>query len=268
MVNSLRILAILLVAAGASARETTLVTGATGKTGALVYNSLRSRHADVRALVRNRDKARDLLHCTRCDESEGIHIADVTQPEAEAFGAAFRGVSTVVILSASYPVKMPNGTYTYPPGGFPVDVDYHGGVNIVRTSCKAGVARVILVSSMGTTQPDSFLDRLGNGHALFFKTQAELAVMSASPHLNYTIVKPSGLVDEVGGQSELLVGRRDELARTGKMRVPRADVAAVVVAAVELRERSGGLWFDLSSDADGKPTADFGALFDRVREVV
>ena len=28
---------------------------------------------------------------------------------------------------------------------------------------------VLLVSSMGTTQPDTFLDKLGDGHALFYK---------------------------------------------------------------------------------------------------
>lgn len=250
--------------AAASARGPILVTGATGRTGALVYNTLRSRHLDVRALVRNPSKARDLLHCDRCDESEGIYKADVTKPEEGSFAAAFRGASSVVILTASVPVKLPNGSYTFPEGGFPIDIDYRAVNHQVAAARKGGAARVVLISSMGTTQPDSFLDRLGNGHALFYKLQGELAVMG-SAHLNHTVIKPSGLLDVAGGQRLLLTGRNDELVRTGKMAIPRADVAAVTAAAVELAERSGNLVFDLSSDPDGPPTSDFGALFDHVR---
>ena len=48
-------------------------------------------------------------------------------------------------------------------------------VNIIQTlhpsraALSAGVRHVLLVSSMGTTQPDTFLDKLGDGHALFYK---------------------------------------------------------------------------------------------------
>jgi hypothetical protein len=38
-----------------------------------------------------------------------------------------------------------------------------------RAALSAGVEHVLLVSSMGTTQPDTFLDLLGEGHALFYK---------------------------------------------------------------------------------------------------
>lgn len=191
-------------------------------------------------------------------------MADITKPQDEAFTAAFRHVSSVVILTASFPIKLPNGSWTFPEGGFPKDIDWHGVNSQVAAATKAGVKHVVLVSSMGTTEPNSFLDNLGNGHVLFYKTQGELGLMS-NAHLNFTIVKPSGLVNELGGKRALLTGHFDELARTKKMSVPRADVAAVVVAAVELPARSGNLWFDLTSDPDGPTTTDFGALFDGVR---
>ena len=47
-----------------------LVTGATGRTGALLYNSLRASwqvSGQVRAFVRSRDKARRVLGCNECD---------------------------------------------------------------------------------------------------------------------------------------------------------------------------------------------------------
>jgi nucleoside-diphosphate-sugar epimerase len=246
----------------ASANEIVLVTGATGRTGALVYKGLRACGHSVRALVRDTAKAHQRLDCTRCDPSEGIFKGDVTRP-AE-LQAAFDGVSSVVILTSSYPVKLPNGSWTYPDGGWPEAVDWRGTENQLQAAKNAGARRAVLVSSMGTTQPDSFLDMLGGGHVLFYKLQAEVSMMAISS-MNFTIVKPSGLVDEHGGHRKLLVGRNDELGKTGKMTVPRADVAAVVCASVGMPSMSGDLRFDLSSDPDGPPTTDFAALFEHVR---
>lgn len=47
-----------------------LVTGATGRTGSLVYLRLKQLEIPVRALVRNASKAREMLGCTACDEAE------------------------------------------------------------------------------------------------------------------------------------------------------------------------------------------------------
>ncbi|KAJ1626454.1 hypothetical protein T492DRAFT_1032632 [Pavlovales sp. CCMP2436] len=246
-----------------AAQHPVLVTGATGGTGALVYLRLKARGHSVRALVRSAEKARKVLNCSRCDVSDGIFIADVTRPSS--LGAAFKGAESVVILTASHPIKLPNGSWGFPDGGYPVDLDWHGVVNQAVAARDAGAARVLLVSSMGTTEPNSFLDLLGGGQALFYKTQGELALMTI-PGLNYTVVKPSGLLDAHGGGREILVGRFDRLARTGKMTIPRADVAAVIVGALEMPEQSGNLWFDCSSDPSGKPTTDFAALFDRARD--
>lgn len=253
---------------GAEARETVLVTGATGRTGSLVYHGLRlQRHRfDVRALVRSPEKARDVLNCTRCDESDGVFMGDVTAGP-DGLEAAFRRVTSVVILTSSFPVRLPNGTWIYPKGGSPREVDWVGCDAQVQAAVRAGVRRVVLISSMGTTRPNSPLDELGAGYALFYKTQGELGLMSASASLNFTVVKPSGLVDEPAAGRQLLVGRNDQLVRTGKMTVPRADVARVVVAAVEMPQLSGGLRFDLSSDPAGPATAnaDLARLFAEAR---
>ena len=81
-------------------------------------------------------------------------------------------MTALVILSASVPLKAANGSYYFPPGGLPIDVDYHGTQNQVVQAVQAGVRHVVMVSSMGTTTPNSFLDLLGDGHALFYKLQA------------------------------------------------------------------------------------------------
>lgn len=77
------------------------------------------------------------------------------------------------------------------------DVDWQGSNNQVRAAHAAGVEHVLLVSSMGTTEPDSFLDKLGNGHALFYKLNGEVDLMASG--IPYTVVKPGGLLNDPGG---------------------------------------------------------------------
>ena len=58
-------------AGGTASPRSVLVTGATGRTGSLIYKQLQgSAGVSVRALVRHRDDARTKLGCTACDESE------------------------------------------------------------------------------------------------------------------------------------------------------------------------------------------------------
>mmetsp|Transcript_15193 Transcript_15193/g.20973 ORF Transcript_15193/g.20973 Transcript_15193/m.20973 type:complete len:131 (+) Transcript_15193:590-982(+) len=122
-----------------------------------------------------------------------------------------------------------------------------------------------MVSSMGTTQPDSFLDLLGNGHALFYKLNGEVVLMSSS--LSFTIVKPAGLLDESLplGKRKLLVGHDDSILNFKS--IPRADVANVLKHAIEMPELSRNLRFDLSSDPTNPSSGDFEALFRAAREL-
>jgi nucleoside-diphosphate-sugar epimerase len=144
-----------------------LVTGATGRTGALVYKLLKQEGFPVRALVRNKTKAKETLSCHACDESEGIFTGDIT--DAESLSAPMQGVQALVILTSSMPLKADNGTYYFPEGGYPKDIDWEGSNNQLRAALEAGVNHVLLVSSMGTTVPDSFLDQLGHGHVMWYK---------------------------------------------------------------------------------------------------
>ena len=81
--------------------RTVLVTGATGRTGKLLYAQLKARSdiAEVRALVRASanatNKARATLNCTKCDASEGVFYGDVTIPST--LEEPMVGVDTVAI---------------------------------------------------------------------------------------------------------------------------------------------------------------------------
>lgn len=259
-----RALALLLGLGTVAAQQPIVVTGATGKTGQLLYKQLKDRNLPVRALVRNVTKARELLGCTACDASEGIFIGDVT--EKASLAAVMEGAGSLAIVTSSMPSCSGSPPKcVYPKGAYPVDVDFNGGKAQVEAFAEArkaaGPGHVVLCSSMGTTEPDSFLDKLGNGNIGFFKLNEEAALMSAG--MPFTIVKPCGLLDTPGGQNQLVVGHDDEI-KLQPPTVARADVARVMLEALLQPSQSRNLRFDLCSKA-GTPTTDFAGLFNSAR---
>lgn len=252
-----------------SATGPVVVTGATGRTGSLLYHALQARGVTVRALVRNVTKAREILGCQRCDAGEGIFVGDVTKPETLVDVMA--GAGSLAIMTSAIPICTKSSTGSqchYPEGAYPKDIDFNGGKAqyeaFAEAQRKAGVAPglVALCSSMGTTDPDSFLEKLGNGHIGFFKLNEEASLMSSG--LPFTIVKPCGLVDTPPGHAELLVGHDDDLQVSPPV-VARADVARVILEAIMQPLLASNLRFDLCSKASGTPTTDFGALFRAAR---
>eukprot|EP00959_Pyramimonas_sp_CCMP1952_P423541 8872183-Pyramimonas_sp.AAC.1 len=102
-------------------------------------------------------------------------------------------VTRLVILTSSIPVKSENGSFYFPPGQYPKDVDFLGVRKQVISAMKAGVQHILLCSSMGTTDPDNFLNKhLEN--VLFYKLNGEALLQSSG--LPFTIVKPGGLLGE------------------------------------------------------------------------
>jgi hypothetical protein len=245
---------------------TVLITGATGRTGSSLYHMLRRRQDPqliVRGLVRNVTKAKDVLGCSKCDTSEGIYVGDVTQPST--LPPSFRDVDVLVILTGSYPIQLPNGTFVYPKGGTPREVDYLGTnnqVNAARAVAEgSSVRRIVLVSSMGTTTPGLFLDLLGGGYALSYKLNAEVYLMQSvtatASHrcpMEYTIVKPAGLLTATQKKTNAtyLIGHNDFLpacsTASGCREIARSDVANVLSIAVTNASLFVNVRFDLSSD--------------------
>mmetsp|Transcript_49397 Transcript_49397/g.143197 ORF Transcript_49397/g.143197 Transcript_49397/m.143197 type:complete len:275 (-) Transcript_49397:145-969(-) len=244
--------ALLHVAAAASASPTVLVTGATGKTGSLLFKMLKSKGIEVRGLVRNVTKARQVLNCTGCDASEGIFVGDITKKETLV--PAMQGATALAIVTSAIPQCKGHDCF-YPKGAFPVDIDWHGGKAQVTAFAEAQhgfQGPVVMCSSMGTTEPDSFLEKLGNGHIGFFKLNMEAFLMSSG--LPFTIVKPCGLIDTPPSLNELVVGHDDEM-HLQPPTVSRADVARVLTEALTNPALAAGLRFDLCSRA-GAPTRD------------
>lgn len=222
------------------------MTGAAGRTGSLVYRQLKAAGVEVRALVRNASKAKAALGCDKCDASEGVFVGDVTAPET--LGAAFSGVRRVAIAVGASPSM--NATAQRA-------VEFAGVEHQVAALAAAGAAeRVVLCSSMGTTEPSP--DPKTGGAILFWKLNAEAALLSAG--VPAVIVKPGGLTDGPGANATLVVGRDDALLYRELPTIARADVARVMVAAL-LGSPPDNLRFDVVA-ADGPPTTDLAALLE------
>jgi len=208
-----------LVAGGEATNTTTvIVTGASGRTGSILYKLLKEEEGyTVRALVHNVTKAREVINCTKCDATEGVYVGDVTN--ITTLTEAFSGVDVLADLVSG--------------GGSSEDeekaVEYIGVMNQVQalmTSENNSVngKYVVMCSSMGTTNPKPA--PFEGGTSLFWKLNAEAFVMSSGA--GFAIIKPGGLMDSECCQKELITGHNDDLLKKMPPIISRADVARIM----------------------------------------
>jgi len=235
-----------------SAKRTVVISGATGGTGRLLYNRLVAENLyNVRASVRNATKAKNLLHCTKCDESDGIFEGDVTKPDS--LKKVMVGADVLVILTSSVPSckgTFPFSKCTFHKGAEPVNVDFKGTQNQIAAFAKnsggdLSTKQLMYMSTMGTTSPDNFLDKLGSGFTSFYHLQGEVAVLSAG--IPYFIPKACGLTNGDGGKNHFKVGHDDSTFSAFTGIVKRDDVARLFVEAIRTPDMSKNLRFDTCS---------------------
>jgi nucleoside-diphosphate-sugar epimerase len=219
----------------------------------------------AQGFTRSLQKAQD-----RFGSTDGLYFGTIHNPADLA--PALAGCDALVILTSAIPqLKAPPQPgqppeFTYAQGEWPEQVDYQGQVNQIEAAKAAGVKHIVLVGSMGGTNEQHPLNKMGNGNILIWKRRAEQYLIDAG--IDYTIVRAGGLLDAPGGQRELLVGKHDQLLNHPPdgipTSIPRADVAAVVVQAL-LEPIARNKAFDLISRPAAAPdatvTPDFQALF-------
>ena len=106
-------------------------------------------------------------------------------------------------------------------------VDYGGVKNLSDAACACELDDFVLISSMGVTHEDYYLNKAFD-NVLKWKLKSEEVLRTSG--VPYTIVRPGGLTDEAGGQYEILFKQGD---KDGGL-ITRADVARVCVAALEV----------------------------------
>jgi len=262
--------ALLAVSLQLTASLTVTVSGATGHTGSQLYLALaRSEGVTVRGFIRNVTKAREVLGCNRCDESEGIYVGDVLKPATMV--AAMEGADTLVITTGpAYHCDDPLlyvGCHFYP-GATPQNMSWQAVKNQVATFAGSdgpalGDRHIVLLSNDMTTIPNNFLDKIDNAQGCFYSLNGEAFTMSSG--LLFTILKPAGLNDGDIALKEIVVAHDDEgwsSSNPDYEFISRGDLVRLLTYAVTHREESVGLRFDVTSLAVfGTPTIDVAPVF-------
>ena len=136
-----------------------------------------------------------------------------------------------VLLLADPVVKGGRPEFRFRPGGTPEEVDWVGQKAQIDAAKEAGVKHVVICSSMGGTQPQNFLNTIGQqadgsgGQILLWKRKAEQYLVDSG--LTYTILHPGGLTDKEGGLN-VVMDVDDVLLTRLPRNIPRADVASLM----------------------------------------
>jgi uncharacterized protein YbjT (DUF2867 family) len=185
-----------------------LVVGATGQTGKHIVQELVERQIPVRVLVRNLEKAKELLP----PEVELV-VGDVFQPET--IKNALDDCNVLLCATGASPSFDPTGPY---------QVDYQGTKNLVDAAKAQGIEHLVLVSSLCVSR---FFHPLNLFWLiLYWKQQAERYIQQSG--LIYTIVRPGGLKNE-DNSDNIVMSSADTLFEGS---IPRQKVAKVCVEAL------------------------------------
>lgn len=184
------------------------VAGATGQTGSRVVQELISRDIEVKALIRDSAKARELLPA-----QVELVIGDVLKPET--FSSHLADCQVLICATGA----APSLDFTQP-----YLVDYQGTKNLVVAAKEQKIDHFLLVSSLCVSKFFHPLNLFWL--VLWWKKQAENYL--AQSGLDYTIIRPGGLKNDDDGLNVFLA-EADTLFDGS---IPRQKVAQVCVEAI------------------------------------
>jgi len=240
-----------------------LVTGAAGRTGRLVYEKLNEvNHFVPIALVRSEKSARSLIrNCENCG-LEDVFVCDIVDGlDLENPPQGMEGIDSMIICTSAVPIiskrslipallKIPINLargrkpidfrllqFKFKNNQYPEKVDFIGQKAQIDLAKKLGAKKVVIVSSMGSTDPEHFLNKVGkkhdgsgNGDILLWKRKAEEYLINSG--LSYTIIHPGILTDGQPEIEEIVLDVDDKLMKSEKRSIARADVANLCAAAL------------------------------------
>ena len=221
----------------------TLVAGATGGTRRALVQNLLAQGYEVRALVRDAAAAQQVL-----GGDVDYRVGDVR--ELETLRAAMTGVDFVISAIGASRTDPKNG---------PEAVDYGGVKNLVSAASDAGVQQFVLVSSIGATQEDHYLNKRFN-NILMWKFKGEEVLRNSG--LIYTVVRPGGLNNDPGNEEQLIFAQGDNSSG----RIAREDVALICIKALQIPTARNKTFETFSSGQPG--SNDWQALFGSLKPML
>lgn len=196
-----------------------VIAGGHGKIALIMERLLSQRGDSVAGLIRNPDQVADL----EAAGAEGL-VVDLENSSVAAVAEHLRGADAVVFAAGAGPGSGAERKET---------VDRDAAILLADAAVDAGVRRYLLVSSMGADglPDDAASDPVFTAY-LRAKGAADKAIRDRTA-LDATIVRPGHLTDGAG------TGRVTAADATGYGNIPRADVAAVLVALLDAPSTTG-----------------------------
>ncbi|MFC8526201.1 NAD(P)H-binding protein [Nocardia sp. NPDC057227] len=194
-----------------------VLVGGHGKIALLLAGLLGERGDEPVALIRNPAHGAEVAAA-----GARAVLLDVENTDAGQLAAALDGADAVVFAAGAGAGSGAARKYT---------VDRDGSVLAATAAEAAGVRRFLQISSMGAGEPaPDGTDEVWRAY-LDAKTQAEDDLRGRD--LDWTVLRPGRLTDDPA-TGAVTIGQR-----VGRSDIPRADVAAVLVALLDAPETAG-----------------------------
>ncbi len=211
----------------------TVIAGGHGKIALRLEELLAGRGDDAAGLIRDPAQAEDL----RAKGAQAL-VCDLESSAVEEVARHLQGADAAVFAAGAGPGSGAARKET---------VDRDAAVLFAEAAARAGVRRFLVVSAMRVDEtPPADMDPVFAAY-LRAKGAADEAVR-ARDDLDWTILRPGRLTDDAP------TGRVRLAARTGRAEIPRADVAAVLLALLD-EPRTAGLTLELVAGDTPVPAA-------------
>jgi uncharacterized protein YbjT (DUF2867 family) len=199
-----------------------VVAGGHGKVALRLLRRLAERGDRARGLIRNPDHAADLEAAGAEPVLSDLEREDDLAPHVE-------GADAIVFAAGAGPGSGPARKQT---------MDLGGAVKLIDAARAVGIARYVIVSSMGAGNPE----RASGPMRPYLEAKTQADERLAASGLEYTIVRPGGLTDEPGS------GRIRAGLELSFGQVSRDDVAATLVAVLDADNTIGKTFELLGGD--------------------
>jgi uncharacterized protein YbjT (DUF2867 family) len=205
------------------------IAGGHGQIALHLSRMLSARSDTVRGIIRSADQQDDL----DAAGARGV-VLDLERTSVVEVADAIDGADAVVFAAGAGPGSGAARKET---------VDYEAAVKLRDAAEQTGVSRYIMVSAMGTDDPPEGDDVF----AVYLRAKARADRDLMASNLAWTIIRPGRLTDDAGTGTVTLA------RHVGRGEVPREDVAAVVVAALDNPATAGHIVEVIGGDT---PVAD------------
>ena len=205
-----------------------VIAGGHGQIALLLERMLAERGDQPVGLVRNPDHVTDLEEAG----AEAV-VLDLEHASVEELAAVLEGADAVVFAAGGGPNSGAARKET---------VDRGAAVLLADAAEQAGVRRYLMVSSMGTEQADPDSDDI---FQVYLRAKKAADDDLRRRDLDWTVVRPGRLTDAEGSH-QVQVGTLE------RGEIPRADVAATLLAALHTPETIGKTFDVLTGSHDIK----------------